>query len=628
MTEIQEEADQPSLLALPAELLLHVFSYLPPLDLGSAAQTCHGLLCHAYDDALWQPLVNSNLHQPLSSPAPCHTFRDLYLSHHPHWFLPRYRVWFADSQPSGKLLIARYNSAKGSIEAHAVVAQRGHHTLDFWEKDREVIIHSFNPHVSLSLHQPVLKLDVDSPRTSDQPQNNPSDRGYAPPSRYNKEVLMDTFADAGLYSSFMLCRNLPKAAMTEQTLLWPPLRLPARSRTRNDSESGFLSSGHRPSRLSEVSQHNFRLRKWVEYTGRRSTPTLLPFNSPNGLSAALGLNNGPSPASPGSPPAFFAAGLPSTERGGLSIRMPEDITTYATLPPESYMPRPGKEWQGIWCGDYSGHGCEFLLITQPDDEDVRPLPEGMDWLRGWFGEAAENGRQRRESGGSDSEGSWVSARESPSREEEDRSSHPLRPTQRKLRNEDPRDVAARQIAELAHRAEAEATAEERAAALLFAEGLLQPHEVLDGFTGGEGSQPASSSSASQAVPSSSSAVEAPADEFTDYQDAPSGRLEAIKLTGDPNIPRCEYTFIAPDIGHKGFVRVCDEEMFKGARVVRSAGHIAGRGFISDQYTPSQLIMVSHDRLAQFWEGFGHISFYQRVDLDALMKCGMENTASS
>ncbi|KAI6831635.1 hypothetical protein KC327_g6700 [Hortaea werneckii] len=594
MTELQEPANQPSLLALPAELLLHIFTYLSPLDLGSAAQTCHGLLCHAYDDALWQPLVSSNIHQPLSSPVPCHTFRDLYLSHHPHWFLPRYRVWFADSQPSGKLLIARYNSAKGSIEAHAVVAQRGHHTLDFWDKDREVIIHSFNPHVSLSLHQPVLKLDVDSPRTSDQPQNNPSDRGYAPPSRYNKEVLMDTFADAGLYSSFMLCRNLPKAAMTEQTRLWPPLRLPAKSRTRNDSGSGFLSSGHRPSRLSEVSQHHFRLRKWVEYTGRRSTPTLLPFNSPNGLSAALGLNNGPSPGSPGSPPAFFAAGLPSTERGGLSIRMPEDITTYATLPPESYMPRPGKEWQGIWCGDYSGHGCEFLLITQPDEKDTRPLPEGMDWLRGWFGEAAGNGRQRRESGGSDegSESSWVSARESPSQEEGDGTSHSSRPTVRRLRNEDPRDVAARQIAALAHRAEAEATDEERAAALLFAEGLLQPHEVLDGFTEGEASPSASSSSAAQAVPSSSRAVEAPTDEFTDYNDAPSGRLEAIKLTGDPNIPRCEYTFIAPDIGHKGFVRVCDEEMFKGARVVRSAGHIAGRGFISDQYTPSQLIMAS------------------------------------
>ena len=29
-------------------------------------------------------------------------------------------------------------------------------------------------------------------------------------------------------------------------------------------------------------------------------------------------------------------------------------------------------------------------------------------------------------------------------------------------------------------------------------------------------------------------------------------------------------------------------------------------------------MISHDRLAQYWEEMGHISYYQRVDLDALM----------
>lgn len=42
-------------------------------------------------------------------------------------------------------------------------------------------------------------------------------------------------------------------------------------------------------------------------------------------------------------------------------------------------------------------------------------------------------------------------------------------------------------------------------------------------------------------------------------------------------------------------------------------------FATDRYTPSQLIMISENRLAQFWEGFGHVSYYQRVDLDALMK---------
>lgn len=57
-----------------------------------------------------------------------------------------------------------------------------------------------------------------------------------------------------------------------------------------------------------------------------------------------------------------------------------------------------------------------------------------------------------------------------------------------------------------------------------------------------------------------------------------GRIEAVKLTGDPNIPRGEYTFIAPDIGPNGLLRVASEEMFKGAKIVRSVGHIAARGF--------------------------------------------------
>jgi hypothetical protein len=62
------------------------------------------------------------------------------------------------------------------------------------------------------------------------------------------------------------------------------------------------------------------------------------------------------------------------------------------------------------------------------------------------------------------------------------------------------------------------------------------------------------------------------------ENAPSGRIEAIKLTGDMNIPRGEYSFIAPDISDGGLVRVADEEIFRGARIVRSAGHLANRGF--------------------------------------------------
>lgn len=39
---------------------------------------------------------------------------------------------------------------------------------------------------------------------------------------------------------------------------------------------------------------------------------------------------------------------------------------------------------------------------------------------------------------------------------------------------------------------------------------------------------------------------------------------------------------------------------------------------TDEFITSQLIMISHDRLAQYWEPFGHVSFYQRVDVEALL----------
>lgn len=34
-----------------------------------------------------------------------------------------------------------------------------------------------------------------------------------------------------------------------------------------------------------------------------------------------------------------------------------------------YTPTPRKPFRGIWVGDYGIHGCEFLWIHQPDDDD-------------------------------------------------------------------------------------------------------------------------------------------------------------------------------------------------------------------------------------------------------------------
>lgn len=39
--------------------------------------------------------------------------------------------------------------------------------------------------------------------------------------------------------------------------------------------------------------------------------------------------------------------------------------------------------------------------------------------------------------------------------------------------------------------------------------------------------------------------------------------------------------------------------------------------VADEFIPSQLILISNDKLAQYWVPFGHISFYERVHVDKL-----------
>jgi len=455
-----------TILTLPTEIIDYILSFLGPFDLVSLSSTCHKLYVHSKSDLAWQRHVQANVPGvQITSPSPCKTYRELYMRHDPHWFISKYKIWFCDYFLTGKIMIARYDPRRGCIEGYRLVAERTPPTFDPWEADDEVLVHSFNPRCRLHLDQPILQLEAQSldKLMAAAGKTRPRNAFYA-----ETPMILDSRSNNGVFSNFLLTKPVPPSLAHPSMQLWPPPTIPARHRVRNASQEAFVGSGHKPQKRSEVSNQAFRIRRWME----------------------------------------MAAG-----QHGSGVHLGEEVYTYATLDPKLYTPTKEKPWRGIWVGDYSGHGCEFLLMNQPDNEtpfDEASVVQAED-------ETVEEWQARKE--------------------------------------------------------------EERI-----------------------------------------------------YR----GSIEAIKLTGDPNVPRGEYTFVADDISRAGYVRTATEERFKGARIVRSRGHIAARMFRDgeysalfygsmtgpnralDKYIESQLIMISHNRLAQYWVGFGHISFYERVDIDQFL----------
>ncbi|KAH0442993.1 F-box domain-containing protein [Colletotrichum camelliae] len=458
----------------PADSIL---AYLSPCDLAIVSETCRSLHAHAASDVHWYQRVQTNVPgTKLDTPYPCKTYRELYAAHDPRWFLPKYKIWFCDRDLMGKMIVVRYDQRRGCIEGYQLLAISNRTTYQHWPADTTVMIHAFEPKVKLHLDKPVLQFHA-------------NDREQSPnfyeamKNRFAAEVPMviDDRSDA-MFSNFLMARPLDAATATSRmgTLfpygnVWPAPAIPARHRV-----AGVVSGLHGddltptdlPTRRAEASDQAFRIRHWMEMAGAPAAG-LFVGAGPAGLIRAIHAN-------------LSARGLPGVHIG-------EEVVTYSTLDPVVYTPTPLKPWRGIWVGDYSGHGCEFLLINQPDDEEVSDEELGL--VRS----------------ADESNDEWT------------------------RRRADAR----------VHR----------------------------------------------------------------------GRLEAIKLTGDPNVPRGEYTFVADDLGEAGFVGLAQEPPFQGTRVVKSKGHVAGTGFMEDRYIESQLMLISHDRLAQYWVTFGHISFFERVNID-------------
>ncbi|KAL8994553.1 MAG: hypothetical protein Q9188_007033 [Gyalolechia gomerana] len=407
------------LTVLPAEIISEILSYLPPVSLVKLARTCKLLHTHALTDSLWFRFVRENVpYQPDLKHHPAESWRQLYISLHPYWFMTMNKLWFSDKAHSGttmtgNLMVIRYDARRQCIEGLRLVARHGIHSFESWDWKPEVIIHTFNPHVELYAVDPIVKIDPGL---------------YAQHNSVKEEVLMNTGYSRGVKSMLALCRGLPPDRQSNAMVVWPPWIIPAKERVRNESRHLFRGEGHRPSTLSDASDSAFRIRKWVEL---------------GGIGAPVGVHIG------------------------------EDVMTFSTVPDEYYTASREKPWQGIWVGDYSGHGCEFLLLIQRAvDHESGPPKASV---------------------------------ESPHRHHYD-------------------------------------------------------------------------------IEDSRYSLDLPVEEGEDGTYA--GRLEAIKLTGDPNVPRGEFTWVAEDIGPAGLLRVAEERIFRGARVVRSLGHSAARDFRNGAFSSS------------------------------------------
>lgn len=512
--------------ALPAEIIKSILSYLSPEDVTAVSASSKLLRTHALDDFIWQTFLREALpNQELPSPR-LGSYRDLYLAHHPHWFLVRHRVWYNDQVPHGGIIFVKYDHNRGCIEGYSIAAARHphEHGMVEWE-GRQVLYDTFNPRVHLDLNQARLRLDSKAFKTSNQ---------------FNPESLMEVGPTSPHHikfsTVFLHTRSLDLDTAAEPSVqVWPPRLLPGMERVRNTSSNSFRSTDHVPRSTRQVCDTAFRVRARMESHFLPMAPLHLFGQRKN----------------------------------------QEVVHTYSTLPREAYTPTAEKPWQGIWCGDYHGHGTEFLAIMQPDSP--LPLPEKAAMAFD----------------------TW------PDINEEDMN------TLLYGQNEDD-DFEG------------------------VADNLGQNYATIASMVG-DGS--ANSSQLWAWVEKS---------ELAPYR----GRLEAVKLTGDPNIPRGEFTFIAQDLGERGLINHTKDPIFtdsvtkatekdkpsddkhdepkrptsrlpnrmtEGARVVKSVGHVAGHGFTGDSYIPTQLVLVSENTLAQYWKPFKHISYYKRVDLDALTK---------
>jgi hypothetical protein len=67
-------------------------------------------------------------------------------------------------------------------------------------------------------------------------------------------------------------------------------------------------------------------------------------------------------------------------------------------------------------------------------------------------------------------------------------------------------------------------------------------------------------------------------------------LEVIKITGDPNVPCHEYSFVIPDLNSPS-AYICQEVEFQGSTAVEGYGQISHTGFRDPTWIPIERISL-------------------------------------
>lgn len=354
------------------------------------------------------------------------------------FYISHHPFWFL---PRRKLWFSDRSSQGWDIFGQVVIARYdpfsnyiGGYRLLAQNRDSHFEVWERNPKVFIHTFNPIVSLLLENPLLEIRPGL------YRKRHLHGKKGETAMLTDGPIRSSISLC---PQGSQSSETAMWPPPILPSTQRV-------SLSYENPPGPRCEISDCAFKVRRWF-------TPGL-----------------------------FYQV-----------YSSQEESLTFGTLPEESYTSTKRKPWQGIWVGDYAGHGCEFLVILQKDVDRQSRIPVSSLSPQPTSAGTVSFAGPNPENNTSDEA---LSSLVSPIRE----------------------------------------TAEDNERTSLQKEYLLA--DAADG-----------------------SCV---------------GRLEAIKLTGDPNVPRGEYTWIAEDIGPKGLIRIANEQIFNGARVVRSLGHIANEGFVN------------------------------------------------